>query len=344
MEDIERKLQDTVTTIAQSAENQGFRISVNKTYCMHFCRLRKVHQEPKIKLYGADINIKSSGRFLGLIFDRKPSTSKWFETSFRREGEERRTSPYAALCAEAGTPPLEYRRNYLLSNYYSKIHPLPSHPVHNILFEEEKEHQNYNQRRSRQLVTRINNLISELEEPTLNVYTFQHESPAPWLLEQPKIYLNCLKYDKNSTPRLMIENELHLILENHNNPTLIHTDGSKTRQGVERAAICSDSLSSLYKLKDVYTHDPLINIMRTTLQRIKSRNSDSHIHGNEMADKAAKEAVNVMEVNNSIIQAEDGNKFLKQRMLDLWQSEWNDTDTGLKHIKQRVQLQHLQST
>ncbi|KAG5861117.1 hypothetical protein JTB14_036943 [Gonioctena quinquepunctata] len=64
MEDIERKLQDTVTTIAQSTENQGFRISVNKTYC----RLRKVHQEPRMKLYGADIKIKSSGKFLGLIF------------------------------------------------------------------------------------------------------------------------------------------------------------------------------------------------------------------------------------------------------------------------------------
>ncbi|KAG5886899.1 hypothetical protein JTB14_003800 [Gonioctena quinquepunctata] len=81
---------------------------------------------------------------------------------------------------------------------------------------------------------------------------------------------------------------------------------------IERAAICSDSLSSLYKLKDVYTHDPLTNIMRTTLQRIRSRNSEvifiwipSHIgiHGNEMADKAAKEAVEAMEVNNSIIQA-----------------------------------------
>ncbi|KAG5894194.1 hypothetical protein JTB14_037756 [Gonioctena quinquepunctata] len=58
-----------------------------------------------------------------------------------------------------------------------------------------------------------------------------------------------------------------------------------------------------------------------------------------MADKAAKEAVKAMEVNHSIIQAEDGKKYLKQRMIDLWQSEWNDTDTGLKHIEQRVQLQ-----
>ncbi|KAG5897907.1 hypothetical protein JTB14_017762 [Gonioctena quinquepunctata] len=58
-----------------------------------------------------------------------------------------------------------------------------------------------------------------------------------------------------------------------------------------------------------------------------------------MADKAAKEAVEAMEVNNSIIQAEDEKKYLKQRMIDLWQSELNDTDTGLKHIKQRVQLQ-----
>ncbi|KAG5858980.1 hypothetical protein JTB14_027661 [Gonioctena quinquepunctata] len=144
----------------------------------------------------------------------------------------------------------------------------------------------------------------------------------------------------------MIENEIHLILENHSNPTLIYTDGSKTRQGVGsaiivgdqtlswklhawssiytagmhaisaalkyienhnigRAAICSDSLSSLYKLKDVYTHDPLTNIMRITLQRMRSRNSEvifiwipSHIgiHGNEMADKAAKEAVEAMEL------------------------------------------------
>ncbi|KAG5884160.1 hypothetical protein JTB14_008423 [Gonioctena quinquepunctata] len=71
MEDIERKLQDTLTTIAQSAENRGIRISANKTYYMHFCRLRKVHQEPKIELYGADIKLKPPGRILGSIFDRK---------------------------------------------------------------------------------------------------------------------------------------------------------------------------------------------------------------------------------------------------------------------------------
>ncbi|KAG5884162.1 hypothetical protein JTB14_008425 [Gonioctena quinquepunctata] len=133
----------------------------------------------------------------------------------------------------------------------------------------------------------------------------------------------------------MVENEIHLILENHNIPTLRHTDGPKTRQPVEsaivvgdqtlswklhswssiytaemhaisealkylenhdieRAAICSDSLSSLYKLT---------NLMRTTLQRTKARNievifiwipSHIYIHGNKMADKAAKEVVKAM--------------------------------------------------
>ncbi|KAG5884161.1 hypothetical protein JTB14_008424 [Gonioctena quinquepunctata] len=92
-----------------------------------------------------------------------------------------RTSPYAAPYAEACTPQLEYRRNYLLSNHYSKIHTLPSHPVRDISFEEKHEHQNHNQRRSRQSVARIKHLISELEEPTPNVYTFQ-----PWLLENRK--------------------------------------------------------------------------------------------------------------------------------------------------------------
>ena len=66
-----RKLQLIINNIVSWAEKQGFKISASKTTVMHFCRIRGVHPDPDLYLYGHRIPCVEEARFLGLIFDRK---------------------------------------------------------------------------------------------------------------------------------------------------------------------------------------------------------------------------------------------------------------------------------
>ena len=55
-----------------STEN-GFKFSKSKTVCMHFCHLRKAHNDPILTLDGTPIPVVEENKFLGVIFDRKLS-------------------------------------------------------------------------------------------------------------------------------------------------------------------------------------------------------------------------------------------------------------------------------
>ena len=44
-----------------------------KTQCVHFCKLRRIHNEPALYLYGSPIPVVEESKFLGVIFDRKLS-------------------------------------------------------------------------------------------------------------------------------------------------------------------------------------------------------------------------------------------------------------------------------
>ncbi|GBN13046.1 putative RNA-directed DNA polymerase from transposon X-element [Araneus ventricosus] len=68
---IERQLQLAVNKIHQWSAFNGFTFSTAKTPCVHFCRKRRLHPEPEIKLEGQLINVVSEVKFLGVIFDKK---------------------------------------------------------------------------------------------------------------------------------------------------------------------------------------------------------------------------------------------------------------------------------
>lgn len=70
---IERKLQQNLNRIENWATNNGFKFSKSKTQCVHFCQLRKKHNDPKLYLYGSLIPVVEEAKFLGLIFDKKLS-------------------------------------------------------------------------------------------------------------------------------------------------------------------------------------------------------------------------------------------------------------------------------
>ena len=51
----------------------GFKFSYNKTKCMHFCQIRKMHNQPILTLNGSEIPITQQYKFLGITLDPKLS-------------------------------------------------------------------------------------------------------------------------------------------------------------------------------------------------------------------------------------------------------------------------------
>ena len=70
---IERHLQQNLNKIENWATSNGFKFSKSKTQCVHFCQLRKQHDDPVLHLYGSPIPVVEESKFLGILFDRKLS-------------------------------------------------------------------------------------------------------------------------------------------------------------------------------------------------------------------------------------------------------------------------------
>ena len=73
MNTIERQLQLNLNKIQKWSTENGFKFSKSKTVCMHFCHLRKAHNDPILTLDGTPIPVVEENKFLGVIFDRKLS-------------------------------------------------------------------------------------------------------------------------------------------------------------------------------------------------------------------------------------------------------------------------------
>ena len=70
MRTIERHLQQCINRIENWALKNGFKFSKSKTQCVHFCQLRRIHDDPQLYLYGSPIPVVDDFKFLGLMFDR----------------------------------------------------------------------------------------------------------------------------------------------------------------------------------------------------------------------------------------------------------------------------------
>lgn len=68
---LERTLQLNLNRINNWAINNGFSFSKSKTQCVHFCPIRKLHNDPVLKLEGDIIPVVNQYKFLGVIFDKK---------------------------------------------------------------------------------------------------------------------------------------------------------------------------------------------------------------------------------------------------------------------------------
>ena len=80
MRTIERHLQQCLNKIENWALFNGFEFSKSKTQCVHFCQLRKLHDNPQLYLYGSLIPVVDEAKFLGVIFDRKQTRRSFFSS------------------------------------------------------------------------------------------------------------------------------------------------------------------------------------------------------------------------------------------------------------------------
>lgn len=70
---IERQLQLNLNKINKWVTDNGFRFSKTKTKCVHYCSLRKMHNDPVLKLEASEIPIVNKYKFLSIIYDKKLS-------------------------------------------------------------------------------------------------------------------------------------------------------------------------------------------------------------------------------------------------------------------------------
>ena len=70
---IERKMPQCINKILKWTMKNGFKISRNKTKCMHFRQIHKMHNQPTLTLNGSEIPITQQYKFLGITLDPKLS-------------------------------------------------------------------------------------------------------------------------------------------------------------------------------------------------------------------------------------------------------------------------------
>ena len=64
MRTIERHLQQSINRIEDWATNNGFKFSKSKTQCIHFCKLRRIHNDPVLYFFGSPIPVVGNQNFL----------------------------------------------------------------------------------------------------------------------------------------------------------------------------------------------------------------------------------------------------------------------------------------
>ena len=68
---VEPQLQLNLSKINKWTRENGFKFSKSKTKCVHFCTLRKMHNDPVLKIDDSKIPVVNKYKFLGVIFDKK---------------------------------------------------------------------------------------------------------------------------------------------------------------------------------------------------------------------------------------------------------------------------------
>ena len=68
---VERQLQQNLNKVNKWTRENEFKFFKSKTKCVHFCSLRKMHNDPVLKIDDSEIPVVNEYKFLAVIFDKK---------------------------------------------------------------------------------------------------------------------------------------------------------------------------------------------------------------------------------------------------------------------------------
>lgn len=290
-----------------------------------------------------------------------------------------KSSPVLSLCAEAGEPPLMFRRHLLAANYVARISLNNTNPAHDIIFNPHNLAIYTDKPRApKPLAVRARRFITRTQ--TLQPYEEPNNTP-PWTFKHPLLDLRMKKKDDKLSPA---EKFRKYTTGEDPTPELIFTDGSKTDNRVgcaivtnsqttkirlkppctiftaEMAAIshalyttifrrnkiitiCTDSLSALQSLQNLYTSDPIALQIHRYNQMTQIRGNEvrlmwtpghTGIDGNEKADQAAKDAAQSNQTPIRTLPRNDIKNILREEGLEEWKRMWNELQGNkLRNIK-----------
>lgn len=148
---------------------------------------------------------------------------------------------------------------------------------------------------------------------------------------------NILQFKLSSTCSIY-SGELYSIMQ-----ALIHIRTQK----IQKSVIITDSLSALHTIEQLYTSNPIsilikeqLHLLKNTMQQVSFIWVPSHIglQGNEKADFHAREAIHsASSVLVNLVPVSDYKPFLKEKVLNKWENEWNLSQSSLHTIKPSIE-------
>ena len=156
-------------------------------------------------------------------------------------------SPALSLCAEAGIPPLHYRRLTLSENLLTAIAQLPDTPIHDYLFNKIDNKLPY-----RGASTHIRDSVNKSLSRTIqfNCLLPIYSNIPPWAIPPPNITRNLTKLPKNSTSNTIYNTHLQETIDSFPNALVCYTDGSKLENRVGGAYTIGEKQYS-FRLRNV---------------------------------------------------------------------------------------------
>lgn len=290
-----------------------------------------------------------------------------------------RSSPIPSLCCEAGELPSNYRRLQMEVKYFLKVLATTSHPLRPTFLLSLQERPPV-----ATLPSRVYDAIQHIRQSLDHLYPIAPTPIPPWSFPHINLQLSLTLFPKHTTsPKVYQQNFLELI-QRYRNSEIYYTDGSKgdnsagaavvhdahqtifalpptsssytaevtailqslllLRQPTPQVIICTDSLSTLSSLQNIYTSDHLVQRIFLTLSALSPHTNivfvwvPGHcgIVGNDQADLAARQA-NTMGLLLRGESLPDLVSVMRSSIWNSWQRDWIGLENNkLRNIKPQV--------
>ncbi|KAL1447058.1 hypothetical protein WDU94_003614 [Cyamophila willieti] len=288
-----------------------------------------------------------------------------------------KSSPVTSMLSEAGEPPLSYRRKILLVNYLLRTQRDSRH-LHYSLLQNNAFFPLYLDDFNLNLST-----LDIISSPQLPAPWILQPPPINYGLRRFDKNKDCHESIRDGFRELVSnypENTTHIYTDASKNETTVTAafwsadtefsvklNPAMSICNAELMAIlyatyfiisqaqncifllCTDSLSALQSLSDIYSPNPISTEIRKLLHESKNRITlcflwvPSHIgiHGNEEADRLARETLSRNSPIIDKIPIQDFKHVLKNKILHAWHEEWkNSPNNKLRMIKEENKPWH----